>query len=201
MWATHEPRIWSFTLWFHSCTSCCCDVGRTWAPYLVIHPVIPLLHFLLLLHGPHMSPISGHSPCDSTPALPAAVTWATHEPRIWSFTLWFHSCTPCCCYMGHTWAPYLVIHPVIPLLHFLLLWRGPHMSQFTCFNVHTWEGGHSQFMETRYLMVIIPEVPNVISGTEIIDFFFFFRKWLWGQEYLLQFPWLSLILHIFFNRK
>ena len=27
-------------------------------------------------------------------------------------------------------------------------------------------------METRYLMVIIPEVPNVISGTEIIDFFF-----------------------------
>ena len=46
------------------------------------------------------------------------------------------------------------------------------MSQFTCFNVHTWEGGHSQYTETRYLMVIIPEVPNVISGTEIIDFFF-----------------------------
>ena len=140
-------------------------------------------------------------PGDSAPALPAAVTWATHEPRIWSFNLWFHSCTSCCCDVGRTWASYLVIHPVIPLLHFLLLWRGPHMSQFTCFNVHTWEGGHSQYTETRYLMVIIPEVPNVISGTEIIDFFFFFRKWLWGQEYLLQFPWLSLILHIFLTEN
>lgn len=115
----------------------------------------------------------------------AAPSWgpkSVTKDRVWGLVArpskankqarWFRSCTSCCCYMGHTWAPYLVIHPVIPLLHFLLLWRGPHMSQFTCFNVHTWEGGHSQYTETRYLMVIIPEVPNVISGTEIIDFFF-----------------------------
>ena len=95
------------------------------------------------------------------------------QDRIWSFTLWFHSCTSCCCYVGRTCASYLVIHPVIPLLRFLLLLCGPHMSQFTCFNVHTREGGHFQFTETRYLMVIVPKVPNVISGTEIIDFFFF----------------------------
>ena len=144
----------------------------------------------------------------------AAPSWgpkSVTKDRVWGLVArpskankqarWFRSCTSCCCYMGHTWAPYLVIHPVIPLLHFLLLWRGPHMSQFTCFNVHTWEGGHSQYTETRYLMVIIPEVPNVISGTEIIDFFFFFRKWLWGQEYLLHFPWLSLILHIFLTEN
>ena len=99
-----QDRIWSFTLWFHSCTSCCCYVGRTWASYLVIHPVIPLPRFLLLLRGPHMSLVSGHSPCDSAPAPPAAVTWAAHAPRIWSFTLWFHSRTSCCCYVGRTWA-------------------------------------------------------------------------------------------------
>ena len=144
----------------------------------------------------------------------AAPSWgpkSVTKDRVWGLVArpskankqarWFRSCTSCCCYMGHTWAPYLVIHPVIPLLHFLLLWHGLHMTQFTCFNVHTWEGGHSQYTETRYLMVIIPEVPNVISGTEIIDFFFFFRKWLWGQEYLLQFPWLSLILHIFLTEN
>ena len=98
------------------------------------------------------------------------------QDRIWSFTLWFRSHTSCCCYVGRTCASYLVIHPVIPLLRFLLLLCGPHMSQFTCFNVHTREGGHFQFTETRYLMVIVPKVPNVISGTEIIDFFFFLRK-------------------------
>lgn len=73
-------------------------------------------------------------------------------------------------------------------------------GQSTCFSVHTWEGGRFQGTETRYLTVIIPEVPSVISGTEIIDFLFF-RKWLRGQEYPLHFPWLSLILHIFFKRK
>lgn len=73
-------------------------------------------------------------------------------------------------------------------------------GQSTCFSVHTWEGGRFQGTETRYLTVIIPEVPSVISGTEIIDFLFF-RKWLRGQEYPLHFPWLSLVLHIFFKRK
>lgn len=60
-------------------------------------------------------------------------------------------------------------------------------GQSTCFSVHTWEGGRFQGTETRYLTVIIPEVPSVISGTEIIDFLFF-RKWLRGQEYPLHFP-------------
>ena len=92
---------------------------------------------------------------------------------------------------------YLISHPATPLLHFLLLLHGPHMSQFTHLNVHIWVGSHFQHTETTYLMVIIPEVPNVISGTEIIGFFFSFRKWLRGQEYTLHFSWLSLILHIY----
>ena len=97
---------------------------------------------------------------------------------------------------------YLIIHPVIPLLHFLLLLHGPNMSQFTCLIVHIWVGGHFQHTETRYLMVIIPEVPNVISGTEISGFFFF-RKWFRGQEYPLQrvpafpdFPWFFIYIYL-----
>lgn len=57
---------------------------------------------------------------------------------------------------------------MIPFLLFLLPLPGSHTSQTTSHNVHMWDGGHFQFMEARYLMVVITGIPNVISGTGLV---------------------------------
>ena len=83
-----------------------------------------------------------------------------------------------------TWSSTLMI----PFLPFPLPLPASHRSQFTCLTEHAWGGCHFQCTETRYLMMIMSGIPDVITGTG--HFIFSKRKCIKHQEYL---PHLSLI--------